>query len=112
MTVVDAALEEFQDRIEAIRFPTLEETCTEAASLIADGRVVGWYCGRMSSVPAPLGNRSILADPGHPEMRERVNAMVKKRETFRPFAPAVSLEQVHVWFDVPSGTELSYMQIP
>jgi carbamoyltransferase len=62
--------------------------------------------------PRALGNRSILADPGHPEMRERVNAMVKKRETFRPFAPAVSLEQVHVWFDVPSGTELSYMQIP
>ena len=45
--------------------------------------------------PRALGNRSILADPGHPEMRDRINAMVKKREAFRPFAPAVSEEQVH-----------------
>jgi len=43
--------------------------------------------------PRALGNRSILADPGHPEMRDRINAMVKKREAFRPFAPACSLEQ-------------------
>jgi carbamoyltransferase len=109
MTVVDAALAEFQDRIEAIRFETLEELCTEAASLIANGRVVGWYRGRMEFGPRALGNRSILADPGHPEMRDRINAMVKKREAFRPFAPAVSLEQVHVWFDVCPGTELPYM---
>jgi carbamoyltransferase len=42
-------------------------------------------------------------------MRDRINAMVKKREAFRPFAPAVSIEQVHLWFDVPPGTELPYM---
>jgi carbamoyltransferase len=59
--------------------------------------------------PRALGNRSILADPGHPEMRDRINAMVKKREAFRPFAPAVSAEQVHEWFDVPANTELPYM---
>jgi carbamoyltransferase len=59
--------------------------------------------------PRALGNRSILADPGHPEMRDRINAMVKKREAFRPFAPAVSIEQVHRWFDVMPGTEMPYM---
>jgi carbamoyltransferase len=59
--------------------------------------------------PRALGHRSILADPGRPEMRDRINAMVKMREAFRPFAPAVSLEQVHQWFDVPAGTELPYM---
>jgi len=59
--------------------------------------------------PRALGHRSILADPGHPEMRDRINAMVKMREAFRPFAPAVSLEQVDQWFDVPPGTELPYM---
>ena len=107
--VIEDALHEFQDRIEAIRFPTLEETCTEAATLVAEGRVIGWYRGRMEFGPRALGNRSILADPGHPEMRDRINAMVKKREAFRPFAPAVSLEQVHVWFAVPPGTELPYM---
>src|SRR5256885_5725115 len=47
-----------------------------------------------------LGHRSILADPGHPDMRDRINAMVKMREAFRPFAPAVSLEEVDRWFEV------------
>ena len=59
--------------------------------------------------PRALGNRSILADPGHPEMRDRINAMVKKREAFRPFAPACSVEEAHRWFEVAPGTEFPYM---
>ena len=53
----------------------------------------------------------LLSHPAspHPEMRYRINAMVKKREAFRPFAPAVSIEQVHHWFDVPPMTHLPYM---
>jgi carbamoyltransferase len=81
----------------------------EAAKLIRDGRVLGWYRGRMEFGPRALGHRSILADPGHVEMRDRINAMVKMREAFRPFAPAVSLEQVQDWFEVPKGFELPYM---
>jgi len=107
--VIVRALDEFQDHIEALEYGSLEETCSEAAKLIAEGQVIGWYRGRMEFGPRALGNRSILADPGHPEMRDRINAMVKKREAFRPFAPAVSLEQVHVWFNVPPGTDLPYM---
>ncbi|MBY0440644.1 MAG: hypothetical protein K2Q25_00655 [Mycobacteriaceae bacterium] len=61
--------------------------------------------------PRALGHRSILADPGHPEMRDRINSMVKMREAFRPFAPAVTIEQVHRWFEVPPMTELPYMII-
>jgi carbamoyltransferase len=95
--------------IEAVRFSNLRDTCTEAAKLIRDGRVLGWYRGRMEFGPRALGHRSILADPGHPEMRNRINAMVKMREAFRPFAPAVSLEQVQDWFEVPRGFELPYM---
>src|SRR2546430_2553048 len=72
-------------------------------------RVVAWYRGRMEFGPRALGHRSILADPGHPEMRDRINAMVKMREAFRPFAPAVSLEEVDRWFDVAPGTELPFM---
>ncbi len=106
---IEAALAEFADKIHVTRFPGLEATCAEAARLIAEGRVVAWYRGRMEFGPRALGNRSILADPGHPEMRDRINAMVKKREAFRPFAPAVSAEQVHQWFDVPALTELPYM---
>jgi carbamoyltransferase len=59
--------------------------------------------------PRALGNRSILADPGHPAMRDRINAMVKMREAFRPFAPACSEEQAHRWFNVPPGTQMPYM---
>jgi carbamoyltransferase len=105
----DSAIASFSDRIEVKRFESFEQTCEAAARLIAEGRVIAWSRGRMEFGPRALGNRSILADPGNPEMRDRINAMVKKREAFRPFAPAVSLEQVHCWFDVPPMTELPYM---
>jgi carbamoyltransferase len=59
--------------------------------------------------PRALGNRSIIADPGHPGMRDRINAMVKKREAFRPFAPAVVQEEVGRWFDVAPNTRLPCM---
>src|SRR6266550_738151 len=106
---IDAALAAYGDRIAVARFATLAEACTEAARLIAAGRVVAWYRGRMEFGPRALGHRSILADPGHPEMRDRINAMVKMREAFRPFAPAVSLEEVDRWFDVPARAEFPYM---
>jgi carbamoyltransferase len=106
---IDKALADTGSRIEVTSFPNLEQTCAEAAKLIKAGRVLGWYRGRMEFGPRALGHRSILADPGHPEMRDRINAMVKMREAFRPFAPAVSLEQVQDWFEVPKGLELPYM---
>jgi carbamoyltransferase len=106
---LDRAIQEFADQVQVTRFPSLEAACAQAAQLIAQGRVLAWYRGRMEFGPRALGNRSILADPGDPRMRDRINAMVKKREGFRPFAPAVSLEQVHQWFDVPAGQEFPYM---
>ena len=106
---IDAALARYRDRVDVVSFPTLEAACAEAARLIAAGRVVAWYRGRMEFGPRALGHRSILADPGHPEMRDRINAMVKMREAFRPFAPAVTLEQVDRWFEVAPGTELPFM---
>ncbi len=102
-------LEEFRECVDVVRFANLQETCADAAALIAAGRVIAWHRGRMEYGPRALGNRSILADAGNPEMRDRINAMVKKREAFRPFAPAVSLEQVHVWFDVAPMTAMPYM---
>lgn len=106
---LEEVLEEFSDQIHVTSFASLEETCREAAKRIADGEVLAWFRGRMEFGPRALGNRSIIADPGHPEMRDRINAMVKKREGFRPFAPAVSVEQTSRWFDVADGTELPYM---
>lgn len=106
---IQEALSLFAGRIQVRKFDSREATCAEAARLIADGRVIAWFRGRMEYGPRALGNRSILADPGHPEMRDRINAMVKKREAFRPFAPACSREQAHIWFDVAPGTDLPYM---
>ncbi len=106
---IDAALAAAAPHVSVRRFDSLGETCQVAAQLIAAGRVVAWYRGRMEFGPRALGNRSILADPAHPEMRDRINAMVKMREAFRPFAPAVTVEQVQEYFDIPPGTELPYM---
>lgn len=109
LSKIDEALREFADRIEVVRFANLTEAAAKAARLIADGHVLGWCRGRMEFGPRALGHRSILADPGHPEMRDRINAMVKMREAFRPFAPAATLRQAHQWFEIPPGTELPYM---
>src|SRR5207237_8084505 len=102
---IDAALGGYGDRVEVKRFDTLADACAEAARLIAGGRVVAWYRGRMEFGPRALGHRSILADPGHPEMRDRINARVKVREAFRPLAPAVTLREVDKRVDVPARAE-------
>lgn len=106
---IDAALAAAADRVSITRHQGLRESAAAAAELIAAGKVIAWYRGRMEFGPRALGHRSILANPGHPEMRDRINAMVKMREAFRPFAPAVTLEEVDRWFDVPAGTELPFM---
>ena len=59
----------------------------QVAGLLAGGRVVGWYQGRSEWGPRALGNRSILAHPGWPGMKDIINAKIKRRESFRPFAP-------------------------
>ncbi len=106
---VQAALGRFDGKIRWQRFDTLGETCGCAARLIADGRVIAWFRGGMEYGPRALGNRSILADPRRPKMRDQINAMVKKREAFRPFAPACTVEEAHRWFEVAPGTQLPYM---
>jgi carbamoyltransferase len=70
-----------------------------AVSALADGRVVGWFQGRMEFGPRALGNRSILADPRRLEMKDVLNARIKHREPFRPFAPAILEEAAGEWFD-------------
>lgn len=67
---------------------------------LAEGRVVGWFQGRMEFGPRALGARSILADPRRPEMRDLINARVKQRESFRPFAPAVLEDHVAEHLDL------------
>lgn len=66
-----------------------DDLLSHAAELLTAGKVIGWFEGRMEFGPRALGARSILADPRDPGMRDRINALVKKREGFRPFAPVV-----------------------
>ena len=65
------------------------ELCRRTALAIADGKVVGWFQGRMEWGPRALGNRSILCDPRRADMKEILNRKIKRRESFRPFAPSV-----------------------
>jgi carbamoyltransferase len=71
-----------------------------AVDRLEDGNVLGWFSGRMEFGPRALGARSILADPRVSDMRDRINQLVKKRESFRPFAPAILLERANEHFDI------------
>jgi len=75
-----------------------EELCRWTAGRIAEGKVVGWFQGRMEWGARALGNRSIVADPRRSDMREIINTKIKFREKFRPFAPSVLEEAVHEYF--------------
>ena len=75
------------------------ELCRRTADAIADGQVVGWFQGRMEWGPRALGNRSILGDPRRADMKEILNAKIKRRESFRPFAPSILREAVSEWFE-------------
>jgi carbamoyltransferase len=73
--------------------------CRQTAQEIAAGKVVGWFQGRMEWGPRALGNRSILADPRKKEMKEVLNQRIKRRESFRPFAPSILLDSVDEYFE-------------
>lgn len=69
------------------------------AKKISEGKVIGWFQGKMEWGSRALGNRSIIADPRNPNMKELLNIKIKKRESFRPFAPSILREQVKNWFE-------------
>jgi carbamoyltransferase len=76
-----------------------EELLGKTAKAIADGKIVGWFQGRMEWGPRALGNRSILADPRNAAIKDVLNAKIKRRESFRPFAPSILREAVAEWFE-------------
>lgn len=89
-------------------FDSFNDLAKEIAKHIAEGQIVAWFQGQMEFGPRALGNRSILADPQDPGMRDRINALVKKREEFRPFAPAVTVEAASRFFEIDAGDESIY----
>ena len=81
------------------RSDDLDELCRRTARLIADGKVVGWFQGRMEWGPRALGNRSIVCDPRRADMKDILNRKIKRRESFRPFAPSILRDAVSDWFE-------------
>jgi predicted NodU family carbamoyl transferase len=87
-----------------------DDIAARAAGLLAAGKVIGWAQGRSEFGPRALGNRSILADPRPAGNRERINALIKNRESYRPFAPAVPAEVAADYFDLSAtACPLDYM---
>jgi carbamoyltransferase len=76
-----------------------DELCRRTAAAIATGSVVGWFQGRMEWGPRALGNRSIVCDPRCADIKDILNTKIKRRESFRPFAPSVLKEHVAEWFE-------------
>lgn len=73
--------------------------CEQTAQAIAEGKVIGWFQDRMEWGPRALGNRSILGDPRRADMKDILNLKIKRRESFRPFAPSILREAVSGWFE-------------
>jgi len=76
-----------------------QELMKQAATIVADGKILGWFQGRAEWGPRALGNRSIVADPRRPEMKEILNQRIKHREIFRPFAPSILAEATAEYFE-------------
>ena len=89
---------EHELRVSKARYTRSSEIEMGTAKLLADGKIVGWFQGRMEFGPRALGCRSILADPTNPSMKDLVNRVVKHREDFRPFAPAVKSSAASTFF--------------
>jgi carbamoyltransferase len=81
----------------------------EIAQHVFEGKIAGWFQGRMEAGPRALGNRSLIANPMDPGMKDRLNARIKKRETFRPFAPSILEERVEDFFEIPKNQKSPYM---
>ncbi|PWC40634.1 carbamoyltransferase C-terminal domain-containing protein [Azospirillum sp. TSO35-2] len=88
----------------------IDDPAATAADLLAAGKIVGWFQGRMEFGQRALGGRSILASPRDPDMKDRLNSAVKFREGFRPFAPAVRAEDVGRFFEAPAGARVPFME--
>lgn len=93
-----------------IKFEKLNNPSVKIASLINEGNIVAHFNGRMEFGERALGNRSILADPRKKEMKDKINSIIKYRESYRPFAPSVLYEKAHQFFEVSENFECNYME--
>src|SRR4026208_671650 len=92
----------------ACHYQEFEELANAVATRLAEGKVIGWFQGRMEYGPRALGNRSIIGDARNPEMQKKMNLKIKYREGFRPFAPSVLAEESSEYFQL-KGFPSPYM---
>jgi carbamoyltransferase len=105
------AIADFLARMEAQseRFEREADLLETVAQMLAEGKIIGWFHGRMEFGPRALGARSIIGDARNPTMQATMNVKIKFRESFRPFAPCVLQERVHDYFEMRPGQESAYM---
>ncbi|HAM34420.1 MAG TPA: hypothetical protein DCP85_00630 [Elusimicrobia bacterium] len=89
-----------------------QDVAAQTAKLLGEGKVVGWFQGRMEFGPRALGARSILGDARNPEMQAKMNLKIKFRESFRPFAPSVLAEHYREYFDIPCESPYMLLTAP
>jgi carbamoyltransferase len=106
----DRVVKALNGQQQKIEFKRVEDVENQVAEALEEGKVVGWFRGRMEFGPRALGNRSILADPRAAEMRDVVNKRVKLREEFRPFAPAAIAELADEYFDMRGVGRANFME--
>jgi carbamoyltransferase len=104
LSFIQSLLEQQRKRLveEGCLVECIENTeilCGKTASAVAEGKVIGWFQGRMEWGPRALGNRSIICDPRRADMKDILNSKIKRRESFRPFAPSVLRHTVAEWFE-------------
>jgi carbamoyltransferase len=107
----DAAISGALGRRPGLRWERAADVAHTAATLLAEGKILGWFQGRMEIGPRALGARSILADPRSVSARDEINARVKGREPFRPFAPSVLDAMASEFFDLPDRTAAPFMVV-
>ncbi|KAF0195973.1 MAG: putative Carbamoyltransferase [Bacteroidetes bacterium] len=93
-------------------YNNFDELSAKVAGLIAEGKVIGWFQGRMEYGPRALGNRSILGDARNPDMQKKMNLKIKYREGFRPFAPTVLEEDVSDFFELDRPSPYMLLVVP
>lgn len=95
-----------------LKFEKCENICESVAHLLASGKIVGWFQGRLEVGPRALGNRSILGNPSIPEMKDWINIKIKGRETWRPFAPAILDSDVSKYIERDVDSPFMIIAVP
>jgi carbamoyltransferase len=110
----DKEIQRTVDRYDAVaeRYDDFTALAADVASRLAEGKVVGWFQGRMEFGPRALGGRSILGDARNPEMQKKMNLKIKYREGFRPFAPTVLEEDVDKHFELDRPSPYMLLVVP